>query len=60
MDKKEIEKRSKKKLWTSYHTYIQQWQTKLSADLIEKAAETAAAKHMDEAFLSSGQEVRLC
>ena len=56
MDRKEIEK----KLETNYRTYIQQLQVKPSGDLIEQATEMATAKHMYEALLLPGQEVRLC
>lgn len=44
MDRKEIEKKLREKLEANYRTYIQQLQIKPAADLIEQAAEIAAAK----------------
>ena len=44
MDRKEIEKKLRDKLEANYQIYIRQLQNKPSADLIEQAAEIAAAK----------------
>jgi molecular chaperone GrpE (heat shock protein) len=54
MDRKEIEKKLREKLEANYRTYIQQLQTKPSADLIEQAAEIAAAKLVFEELCDGG------
>lgn len=54
MDRKEIEKKLREKLEANYRTYIQQLQAKPSADLIEQAAEIAAAKLVFEELCDGG------
>lgn len=54
MDRKEIEKKLREKLEANYRAYIQQLQTKPTADLIEQAAEIAAAKLVFEELRDGG------
>jgi len=54
MDRKEIEKKLRRKLEGNYRTYIQQLQIKPAADLIEQAAEIAAAKLVFEELCDGG------
>ena len=54
MDRKEIEKKLRDKLEANYQMYIRQLQNKPSADLIEQAAEIAAAKLVYEELKGGG------
>jgi len=54
MDRKEIEKKLRDKLEANYQMYIRQLQNKPSADLIEQAAEIAAAKLVYEELKDVG------
>jgi len=54
MDRKEIEKLLREKLEANYQAYIHQLQNKPSADLIEQAAEIAAAKLVYEELKDVG------
>ena len=54
MDRKKLEKKLQDKLEANFRSYIQQLQSKPAPDLIEQAAEIAAAKLVYEELIDGG------